>query len=387
VKPAAGLADRYREVRLAARDWRSAGLVDDATVAEIDRRFPDDRVRAGLVLRLLLFVFAFIAGIAAIGLFTFIDRHWSIVLMMGLVFGALTELQTSFLRRCGGGTEEATSLFAVALTSGGLIWALNQSRDMGSVARVEVGALVVLALAAAAAWRWGMPAYGAVACLALFVFEAQLPAPRALWVILAAALAAGCEAARRSAALAPSHRAAAEWALVSAIALAYLAVNVWGLDEHVIEELAAGGRYGPPGFSRTLAIVLTAALPPLTIAVGARRRDRLWLWTGLVMVIASAVTLRHYVHLAPLWVLLASIGAAIVAIALLLQRWLEAGAGHERRGFTAQPLFEGRFERSAEVIAALATIAPAARAMPAEAPGEMKPGGGSFGGGGASETF
>jgi len=387
VKPGAVLADRHREVRLAARDWRTAGLVDEATVAEIDRRFPDDRARAGLVLRLLLFVFAFIAGIAAVGLFSFIDRQWSVLLMMGLVFGALTELQTSFLRRCGGGTEEATSLFAVALTSGGLIWALNHSRDMSSLARVEVGALIVIALAVGAAWRWGMPAYGAVACVALFVFVAQLPAPRLVWVIVGAALAAGCEVVRRKAALAPSHRAAAGWFLVGTIALGYCSVNVWGLDGRVIEHLAADGPSGQPDFPRALAILLTAALPPLGIAIGAWRRDRLWLWTGLAMVAAMAVTLRHYVHLAPLWVLLTGIGAAVVVIALLLQRWLEAGAGHERRGLTAQPLFEGRLERSAEVIATLATIAPAARTMPAEAPGPMKPGGGSFGGGGASDTF
>jgi hypothetical protein len=386
MRAGAVLADRRREVRLAARDWRNAGLVDDTTIAEIDRRFPDDRVRAGLVLRLLLFVFAFIACIAAIGLFSFVDRHWSVLLMMGLVFWALTELQTGFLRRCGSGIEEATSLFAVALTAGGIIWALGKELHPGNPAVVRTGALVVLALAFSAAWRWGMPAHGAVACLALFVLVTQLPAPRMLWVIFAAALAAGCDAARRSAALAPSHRAAAGWTLAAAIALGYLSVNVWGLDERVIEDLAAGVR-GAPDFPRSLAILLTAALPLVAIVIGAWRRDRLWLWAGVAMVAGTAVTLRHYVHLVSLWVLLAGAGAAIVAIALLLQRWLEAGTGHERRGITAQPLFEGRLERSAEVIATLATIAPAARAIPAEAPPAMKPGGGSFGGGGATETF
>lgn len=381
------VSDRHRAVRLAARDWRKAGLVDDAAVAEVDRRFPDDRVRAGLVLRLLLFVFAFIACTATVGLFRFIDRHWSVLLMMGLVFWALTELQTRRFRRCGGGTEEATSLFAVAFTSGGLIWALIDASQPSGATRVQIGALVVLALAAAAAWRWGMPAYGAAACLALFAFVTQLPAPRTLWLILATALAAGCETVRNSPARAPSHREAAGWALATTVMLGYLSVNVWGLDERVIEHLAVSGAGLVPTYPRMLAILLTATLPLLAIALGAWRRDRLWLWLGIAMIAATAVTLRHYVHIASLWMLLAGAGAAIVAITLLLQRWLEAGSGHERRGITAQPLFEGRLERSAEVIATLATIAPAAREIPGEAPPTMKPGGGAFGGGGASETF
>ncbi len=385
MRPGAAIADRRREVRAAAREWRAAELVDDATLDEIDRRFADDRVRAGPVIRLLLFVLAFVAGLAAVGLFTYHGSGWPLLLVMGLVFWALTELQTGRFRRSGGGVEEATSVFAVALISGGLIWALD--KRLSDPAFVEIGALVVVTLAAAAAWRWGMPAYGAAACVALFVFVAQLPAPRMLWLILAAALAAGCEAARRSARLAPAHRGAAAWTLAAALALAYLSVNPWSWDKRVIERLADGGVYGPPDLPRWTAILLTASLPLLAVVIGAWRRDRLWLWTGVGMVAATAVTLRHYVHLAPLWVLLASVGAAIVATALLLQRWLDAGLGHERRGITAQPLFGGHLERSAEVVATLATLGPAARVIPTGAQGGLKPGGGTFGGGGASESF
>jgi hypothetical protein len=108
------------------------------------------------------------------------------------------------------------------------------------------------------------------------------------------------------------------------------------------------------------------------------------------MLAASAVTLRHFVAIAPLWEILVAVGVIVLAKALLLQRWLGSGRGQERGGFTARPLFEGRLERTAEVVAALASLTPEARPVPAvSAPdaGGLKPGGGEFGGGGASGEF
>jgi len=103
------------------------------------------------------------------------------------------------------------------------------------------------------------------------------------------------------------------------------------------------------------------------------------------MAAASAVTLRHYVRVAPLWALLVAVGAVLGALALLLQRWLDGGPSRERRGITARPLFERGLVEPAEIVAALATLAPAARPLPPE--GGFKPSGGTFGGGGASESF
>ena len=84
------------------------------------------------------------------------------------------------------------------------------------------------------------------------------------------------------------------------------------------------------------------------------------------------------------------VGATLSALALSIKRRLDTGPSGERSGFTARPLFEGRLQQSAELVAALATLAPAARPLPSEgaAPGgDFKPGSGSFGGGGASDSF
>lgn len=387
---AAALADRNHEIRLAARDWRAAGLVDDAVVAAADARYPDDRVRIGVAMRVLLFVLTYIAGSAAVGFFGFVGRHWSILLMMGLVFAALTELQIVRLRRAGGGTEEATSLLAVGLTAAGILWGLNQAFLPPGGVDVQIDAVVALAVAATAAWRWLMPAYGAIVPLALFVFVLQLPAPRSVWLVAAVAICVALELMRGRHALVPSHRNAAAWALVVAVVLLYLAANLWGFDERLIEEFAHGRPGADPLMPRALAGFLTVALPAFGLVLGVRRRDRLWLWLGAAMLAASAVTLRHYVHIAPLWALLLACGAILAALALAVQRWLATGPARERTGFTAEPLFEGRLEKTAEMVTVLASLAPAARPLPAEsgaAPGEMKPGGGEFGGGGASESF
>src|SRR5262249_13171781 len=65
---------------------------------------------------------------------------------------------------------------------------------------------------------------------------------------------------------------------------------------------------------------------------GLRSRRTLVLDTGLVLAALSLVTLRFYVHLAPLWILLAVPGWALVLLALGLHRWLRRGPGGGRRG-------------------------------------------------------
>ena len=52
-----------------------------------------------------------------------------------------------------------------------------------------------------------------------------------------------------------------------------------------------------------------------------------------VLLALSLVTLRHYVHVPPLWVALALSGALLIALALAVERALRrAPAGERRRG-------------------------------------------------------
>jgi hypothetical protein len=167
----------------------------------------------------------------------------------------------------------------------------------------------------------------------------------------------------------------------------YAAVNVFSLDEHVLENLH---RIGAPRVSRSpalvgLAAITTAILPLMVLASGARSRRTFILDTGIVLLVLSLVTLRHYVHLAPLWVVLALCGAVLVILALAIERALQRAPERAIAGFTADPLFgDERRQQALQIVPVLAAFtAPAAAAEEKGFTG----GGGRFGGGGAQEKF
>ncbi len=125
-------------------------------------------------------------------------------------------------------------------------------------------------------------------------------------------------------------------------------------------------------------------MPIVFLAWGVRTRRTLLIDLGLVFAAASLATLRFYVHLAPLWALLTVAGTALVLGALGLNRFLRRGSNGERNGFTAAPLFSGR---RAETLQTAAVVAGFASAPARAREGELAPGGGRFGGGGASGDF
>ena len=118
---------------------------------------------------------------------------------------------------------------------------------------------------------------------------------------------------------------------------------------------------------------------------GVKSRRTFVLDTGVVLLALSLVTLRHYVHLAPLWVILALSGAALVVLALAVERALRRAPGGEIAGVTADPLFaDERQQRAFQIVPVVAAFT-----APAAAPEEkgFAGGGGRFGGGGAEEKF
>jgi uncharacterized membrane protein YgcG len=106
---------------------------------------------------------------------------------------------------------------------------------------------------------------------------------------------------------------------------------------------------------------------------------------GEILGVASLVTLRFYVQVAPLWVVLTVSGAAAVALGMILNRHLEAGADRERRGFTAKPLFSERSPGRAVEAGLAMALTPASAS--AGKPERFEGAGGEFGGGGASGSY
>jgi hypothetical protein len=180
--------------------------------------------------------------------------------------------------------------------------------------------------------------------------------------------------------LSPSHRRALDWAATLGVAAAYAAGNVYVLDTIGLRPWHA--HVPAPGWARVMAILATALIPPGLLALGIVRRHRTLLLLGALTTAASLATIRSYVHVAPLWIVLAASGAACAGLAIGLKRWIARGSTKERRGFTAEPLYgDRRLLALAQGLATVASLSP--RPAPAGERPSFEGGGGLSGGGGA----
>lgn len=384
------LAERRREVRLAARAWRRAGAIDEPTLGTIEAAYPDDRARLGPVLRTAAFVFGLLALFACfgvIGLTTRGERSFGLAcVVFALLLVIATEVLLGPLRRADTGLESATALtaFVAAVVAFGTL-----SHDAFSSERSFVSVLLAVAVLVSALGgaRWGSWLLAVLACVCGLLLLARLPGGRLLWLLVAGLGAPLLLRASESPAFAPSHRRSFRLGLLLALVAFYLAVHLASWDHGWIEWVVElrDSRVSRPASLRPLSILATALVPLVALGFGVVTRRVLLVDLGIVLGAASLVTLRFYVQVAPLWLVLVAAGSAALLAALGVRRLLATGAGRERGGFSAEPLFEDAGRRAtAEIVGALATLAPDA------APTQDRPlerGGGRFGGGGATSEF
>lgn len=385
-------AERRHEVRGAAAGWLRAGAIDEATRARIVAAFPDDRSRLGPVFRVLVFGFTIVAVNGFFGLFGLAvatagqSAMITILLLFGLSLVGATEFQMGSLKRAQGGTESATAFLGLCYLIGGLLWLIGEAR-VGDEALINAGLFVGSVVLALAAYRWGYVACGIGATAGVLLLAARGPHGRVLWVVAGVVMAPLLVAATDSIRLPPAHRRCAAAMAVVCLVFLYLAVHVGSWDAGIVEMVTGHWAFGSrtPTSVRPLFIAATAFVPLATLAWGISARRPLLIDLGLVGILASIVTLRVYVHVAPLWAALLGGGGVAIGLALAIGRFLDSGARHERFGFTAQPLFGDPEGRSAlEVAAGVASFTPGAR--PVERPG-FESGGGRFGGGGATGSY
>jgi hypothetical protein len=386
VRPEAAAWERAAEVREAAAGWRRAGAIDRATHEAIDAAYPDPCVTPSAVWRILT-----AAMVTAVMLCT-LGAAWiavqpgvtGLALLLFLFAGAAvvaTERLDAAPRLARRGAAGATSFWGSVFLLAGLGLLADHAVDQVLVAGVLVWG--------AGCWRWGSPLCAGLSAVSLFAFLGRLPLGRALWVLAGSALAAVAARRTDAAGWAPSHRRAAMVLLVIGVAAVYAALNVYSLDEQLLEELRAIAprRSAPPPGLLVLAGVATAVLPLVVLAWAWTSRRTLLLDTGIVLFAASLVTARYYVDLAPLWVVLTVSGALLVALALAVEGALRRRPGGEYAGFTAEPLFaDERGQPLLQAVPVAAALTPAAPVAASEDEG-FAGRGGAFGGGGASERF
>lgn len=377
---------RIAEVRGAARSWREAGAIDAATLHKIEAAYPDSRPRLAAAWRVLIFFLVSVAVNAVFFGVAMVGRE--AVTALAIVFGVLLAIATEVLRvtpLSGNGSDAASSFWAILYVLVGVALLGMETLRAQAESLITVVQALAVVLCAAACVHWGYAVYGGFAAAAFFLLLGRLPAGRLWWVLGGAVLTAIAQAHLDRAYPPPLRRAVGVVLAVSAAAL-YVAVNPYSLDHRWIEDLRSD--YSPAGPGLEVLGVFAAAAAAIVPAVflwwGIRSRRILLLDLGLVFAAASLVTLRFYVHLAPLWVILTLAGAALVLAALWVNRFLRQAPGGERGGFTAAPLYSSR---RADTLQAAAVVAGFTGPSTPPRSGDLSTGGGRFGGGGASGEF
>jgi hypothetical protein len=385
--------ERAAEVDAAARGWRRAGAIDDATHRRIREALPDPCVTAGAVWRVL--TGATVAAIVLCTLAAMALSVWrssaqlqALLLFWGAACLVATEALEASPRSARRGAAGATSALGVGLFLVGFGLMLVETVGLGDDDAIDVLLVAAVLTCGLAAWRWGSPLFAGLAVGALFCGLARLPQGRLLWLLVGAALIGAAARRLDDGRLAPSHRIAAAVLTVLGIGAVYAVANVYSLDEGFLEHLAplAPSREHLPRGARLAAGAATALLPLGVLAWGLGSRRTFLLDTGIVLLALSLLTLRHYVQVAPLWVLLTLSGALLVILALVVERALRRARAGELAGFTAEPLFsDERRQQALQILPVVTAFTPEAR-TPGSEPGFAGEGG-RFGGGGAQEKF
>ena len=378
-------AERVAEVRDAARDWRKAGAIDEATLAAIEAEFPHSRLELARAWKVLVFVLVSVAVVGVqVGVFGFDPKGSGRFFVFAAILAAATEILRGS-RLSGTGSDAATSFWAAVM----LIIAYSILLEAGK----SRGSLTATIALAAGAWagacvRWGFSLYGAFAAVAAFLVLARFPSGRVAWGFGGAALCvitARLSAQRRLAS--PRRRAFAAVFVVSALAL-YGAINLYSLDRRMVELLGTGTpRWGPgplPADVRLPSAVATSLVPIAFVVWGLRARRRLVLDTGATLAALSVLTLEYYVRFGSLEITV--FGLALIGLALWLNRRLTRAPGEEVRGFTATPLLSAESEALSPAAALVAAAAVPVSPHPAD-DADFSAGGGKYGGGGATGTY
>ena len=386
--------ERAAEVRDAAGGWLRAGAIDRSTLETIRSKYPDPCVTPSLVWRILTAVM-----VSAVALCTF-GAVWIaaqpgpaglglVLLVFAAALVGVTEHLEATPRLARRGAAGATSFWAGLFVLAGLLLLLHESLGVPTERVLDVVLVASVLGWGAGCWRWGNPLFAAFSAISLFVLLGRLPFGRVLWVVAGSVLAGLAASRADSAAWTPSHRRAAMVLVVTGVVTVYVAVNVYSLDARLLEALRglAPTRIAPRRGLLVLAAIATAVLPLMVLVWAWTSRWTFLLDTGIVLVAFSVVTLRHYVHVVPLWVALTVSGALLIALALAVERALRRSPAGERGGVTADALFsDERQQHLLQAVPVVAAFTPAADAPAADEKG-FTGRGGTFGGGGASEKF
>jgi hypothetical protein len=325
------------------RDWTRAGLLDPSQRARLESELRVDVKRTNVFLRAGLALFtALIVGALVALIVDGLDPRSPTALALATGLPALAciglaELLVGRLRFYRFGVEEALAVAAVFLLSFSVAALVSEPQyGLFRAASWIAGLLVGTAGGFGIYRRFGFvyAAIGSMACAAAIPFQMNL-SPAARHALSAATLALVFVAVRWKRLQYEDDYPGDEYGQLQAAALAgiYIVLNLqlsFDLFDRT-PRLGTGAFYW-------FTYLMTWVLPIVGLRLGIRERDRALMDVSLVMALVTLLTNKPYLG----WprhtwdpVLL---GFLLMAVAIVLRRWLSNGPGGERRGFTPAPL-------------------------------------------------
>lgn len=379
------------------KDWLGEGFL---TQAQYDRMEPDTACelrRTNIFLRLVLFLFTLIIVGAAAALFFVVflspptRKTTSAFLMIFAVSSyAAAEFAVSRFRLYRYGIEEALAACSVGFLCAGTQAALSTGTEFPVPAAGIIASLWI--------WRRFGLSYAFLGAMLFVIWLSGdwTSSHSAQHVIVAAFYVAGLIAvgAVRSCYRRTSLDEA--YSIVEGLLWfgIYLAINLHLSSLDLLRQWWVGPlptTEFPKAFYWAT-WVLTWCLPPAILVRGVRLKDRWVIAAGAIAAILTSLTNKPYLG----WqrhswdpMLL---GVLLISVALFIRRWLAAGPGGIRHGFTAQRL-SGKDKHWMNVgSAALGLVSTQATSQlttpsPQTASPEVRFGGGDSGGGGATSDF
>jgi hypothetical protein len=382
-------------------DWTGDGFLTKGQYQRLEKETVSELRTTNIFLRLVLFLFTLIIVGAAAGLFFVVFRprggqtEGVLFLIFAVVCYAAAEIAVSHARLYRYGIEEALTVGSVGFLCAGMEAALFSGR---AYSPTPDGALFLVPAAGAVFSLWIWHRFGLwYAFPAAMIFVIFLPgywtsSREAQHVIVAAFYATGliCITAVRS-----RHRfdyLDDAYSLVEAFLWfgIYLAINLKLSSLNLPGKLWGGTRFASE-FARPFywtSWALIWCLPPLVLARGVRQKDRFVIAVGMITAILTLVSNKPYLSWQRHTWDPMLLGILLTGVALFIRRWLDAGPGGIRHGFTATRL-SGKDKNWMNIgSAVLGAVSPQSITPSPQprSPGSVF-GGGATGGGGAGGDF
>jgi hypothetical protein len=333
----------------------------------------------GVLARIALFVLGFVAAVLIFGILGVGSK--ANLLVAGLIAALAAEWLTVSKRLHASGIEEGLCVAGFLLIGA---WITTLIEGGPRFAGGSVDTLVLIAALAAAGLRLLNPLVTTGAVLAFVYWAGSTAAAHALdrtigggvtaltlgFVLAALALALGAREYQR-----PSHDRMLDWLVATLPVAAYAQHASW--STYALLRFPDGA-----GTGRLATVVLLLALGAAMLVAGLRRRRHAPLLGFMGCVACLAVELRLATTLATeTWLILYGLAALVAGVAL--DRYLR----QPRNGLTSAPL-DSR-EGPLDLLQTAGAAVLAQRTAPESPPSRptVTPGGGQFGGGGASGNY